>query len=138
VTNGGAVIAATKAGAAYFAIVFAAGFALGTMRVLLLAPRIGAMRAVALELPVMLTVSWFACGWSVTRFAVPGAATCQLAMGGVAFILLMAAETVLSFASGRDPAAYLASFATAEGALGLAGQVMFALFPLIRLRTRTR
>ena len=60
-----------KGGAAYFALVFAAGFALGVVRVLVLAPRLGALSAVALELPLILTVSWIACGWVLKRFSVP-------------------------------------------------------------------
>ena len=53
-------------------------------------------------------------------------------MGGVAFVFLILAEALLSFAVGRGPVAYFASFGTPEGSLGLAGQVVFALFPWIR------
>jgi hypothetical protein len=127
-----------KGGAAYFALVFAAGFALGIARVLVLAPRLGALAAVALELPVILAASWIACGWVLRRFSVPTHAGRRLSMGGVAFLLLMAAELTLALASGRTPREYLASFATAEGALGLAGQVLFALFPILRRRSDLR
>jgi hypothetical protein len=113
-----------KGGAAYFA--------LGVVRVLVLAPRLGALVAVALELPLILTASWITCGWVLKRFSVPPLAGSRLALVGVAFFLLMAAELALATASGRPPREYLASFATAEGALGLAGQILFALFPLIR------
>ena len=131
--------AAVVAGAAYFGVVFAAGFMLGTARVLLLAPRFGDFAAVALELPVMLAISWFACGWLLGRLAVPPRATSRLAMGGVALALLVAAEVALSaLAFGRGPVGYLESLATAEGGLGLAGQLAFALFPLLRLRVGPR
>jgi hypothetical protein len=125
---------AVKAGAFYFALVFLVGFALGTVRVLMLVPRVGALRAVMLETPVILIASWTICGWLLRRFRVPACAGARLAMGCVAFILLMLAEALLSLAIGRGPVAYLASFATAEGALGLAGQLVFALFPLVRMR----
>ena len=41
----------------YVAAVFAAAFVLGTLRVLLVAPRLGELAAVALELPVVLCLS---------------------------------------------------------------------------------
>ena len=58
---------ATRAGAAYFAIVFAVGFVLGALRVTFLAPAVGPLPAVALELPVMLAASWWTCGWLMRR-----------------------------------------------------------------------
>lgn len=54
--------------AAYVAIVFAVGFALGTVRVMLLAPRIGEVAAVACELPLMLAAPWLAAGWVLARW----------------------------------------------------------------------
>jgi len=42
----------------YFAAVFSLAFVLGALRVTLIAPKVGAMAAVALELPVVLTASW--------------------------------------------------------------------------------
>lgn len=128
---------AIKAGAAYFALVFLVGFVLGAVRLLLLIPRVGVLWAVLLELPVILTASWLVCGWVLRRFAVPAQAGHRIAMGAVAFVLLIAAEVLLSTALGQSPSAYLAKFGTPEGALGLAGQVVFGLFPWIRLRTGT-
>ena len=121
------------AGIAYFAIVFAAGFVLGTVRTLVLAPAVGPVAAVALELPVMLGLSWVACGWLVRRFAVPPAWPARLAMGAIAFALLMAAEAGLALlAFGQSPATYLAGLGSSAGLLGLAGQVAFALVPVVR------
>lgn len=129
---------AVEAGAAYFASVFAAGFALGIVRVTVLVPIVGSLGAVLLELPVILTVSWILCGWILRRFDVAPDVSRRLVMGGVAFALLLGAEVVLStVAFGRTPATYLTSLATAEGALGLAGQMVFALFPWMRLRSDT-
>lgn len=124
---------ALRAGVAYFALVFAAGFGLGTIRALLLVPALGAAPAVAIELPVMLVFAWIACGWLVRRFAVPAIPGARLAMGAAAFALLMAAEAALAVLGfGQSPEAYLAGLATPAGLLGLAGQVAFGLMPLVR------
>ena len=52
---------ATKAGALYAIIVFVIGFMLGTIRVLLVAPRLGETTADIIEAPIMLAASWFVC-----------------------------------------------------------------------------
>ena len=46
-----------KAGAVYFAVVFAVGFVLGTIRTLWVVPRFGARTAELMEMPVMLAVT---------------------------------------------------------------------------------
>jgi predicted membrane-bound spermidine synthase len=104
-----------KEGAAYFALVFGAGFLLGTVRTLWLVPRIGARSAELLEMPVMLAVAAFAARWVVRRFAVPPQALRRLAVGLVALILLVGAEltivlrlrglTLSEFLAHRDPVA---------------------------------
>lgn len=125
--------AAARAGAVYFAAVFALGFLLGTLRVAALAPVLGETRAILLELPVMLAASWLVCGWSVRRFDVPRAVGARVAMGGVAFALLMAAELSLSILlMDRSAAEHLGRYAETGPALGLAAQLLFAAFPLMR------
>jgi ABC-type uncharacterized transport system permease subunit len=120
-----------RAGAAYFAIVFAVGFALGTVRTLFIAPRLGEQLAVVIELPLMLGASWLACGWAVRRWQVAAAARPRLTMGAVAFALLMIAEVTLSLtAFDLSLADYLRNLLTPHGLTGLAGQVIFALMPL--------
>ncbi|MCF8506143.1 MAG: hypothetical protein K9G59_14630 [Caulobacter sp.] len=126
---------AVVAGILYFAVVFAFAFAIGVVRVLLVAPRLGETVAVLLELPVVLAASWACCGALVTRLAVSPRLGDRVMMGGVAFVVLQAAEALLAvFAFGRTPALYLAAFATLAGQLGLAGQIGFALIPLVRRR----
>lgn len=128
---------ALAAGMLYFMAVFAAGFALGTLRVLVLLPRMGELAAVAVELPAMLALSWILAGWIVSRRRVPPAPGARLAMGGVALALLLMAEAglgVLGF--GQSLAQHLAHYATPAGALGLAGQLGFGLMPWLRTRGR--
>jgi hypothetical protein len=47
-----------QAGVVYFAVVFVVAFAIGVVRTLLLAPRIGDVRAVLLEAPIIIGRSW--------------------------------------------------------------------------------
>jgi hypothetical protein len=124
---------AVAAGALYFAVIFALGFILGTIRVLLIAPRLGEAGAVLVELPIMLMASWIACGWVLRRLRVGLGFETRLTMGGVAFALLMLAEVGVSvFAFGRTPAEHLATYRSASALLGLAAQLIFAAMPLLR------
>jgi hypothetical protein len=84
-----------RAGALYFALVFGAGFALGTFRVLFVVPRLGARTAELIEAPIMLAVTFLAARWTVKRLAVPPRWTRRLGMGAVALGLLFAAEFTL-------------------------------------------
>jgi len=112
--------------------VFAAGFALGTARVLLLVPRFGELPAALLELPMMLGISWFVCAKLVARYQVPPSISPRLTMGAVAFALLMVAELALSLTLfGRAMNDFAQALATPHGMIGLAGQVLFGLMPVI-------
>lgn len=126
---------ALKAGLSYFALVFAAGFLLGVARTLLIAPRTGELPAVALELPLILAVSWVACGWAIRRHDVAGGTGPRLVMGLASFVLLMAAELAVStLIAGRSLDQHFALYRTAPVLLGLCGQLVYAAFPLVRLR----
>ncbi|NJO33060.1 MAG: hypothetical protein HC869_07820 [Rhodospirillales bacterium] len=130
---------AVLAGLAYFAMVFAAGFVLGTLRVFLLIPRVGETAAVLIELPVILGIAWLACRRLVAAFDVASKLTPRLVMGGVAFLTLMSAELGLSvLAFGRTFADHLDQYRDVHALLGLAGQVAFGLFPSIQLRKGNR
>lgn len=127
------ILRPAAAGLAYFAVVFAFAFVMGAVRVLLVAPRLGESLAVLLELPLVLAVSWWSCGVLVRRLAVAQRLADRMVMGGLAFVLLQAAEVLLATAVfGATLPGYLARFMTLAGAVGLAGQIGFALIPLIR------
>ncbi|MEQ1523371.1 MAG: hypothetical protein ABL936_19070 [Aestuariivirga sp.] len=128
---------AIRAGALYFAIVFAAGFVLGALRVTFIIPFIGELLAVALELPIILFISRIVCRRLVAQFSVPAMVSHRAAMGALAFGLLMLAELGLSIlVFDRSGDAYLSHLLTAPGLLGLAGQIVFAAMPLGLLRQR--
>ncbi len=119
----------------YFGIVFAVAFGLGVLRVLLIAPLLGPVMAVLLEVPVILGVAWVTAGRALRRWPVMGASAARLlVMGGLAFGLLMLAEAALALAIGTGIADWVRSLATAEGALGLAAQAVFGVVPLMRGR----
>lgn len=123
-----------RAAAAYWAAVFALGFALGTIRVLWVIPLVGLMPATLIELPLILTASWLAAGWLVRRFRIASTEE-ALTAGALAFAILMVAECALaSVLTGQSPAEWLAGLRQPHALLGLAGQVVFALMPWWRVR----
>jgi len=125
----------SRAGVLFFVAVFAAGFVLGTLRVLVLLPRMGELAAVAVELPVMLMLSWVIAGILIRRCDVSARAGARLAMGGLALALLLLAEATLGVLGfGQSLEQHLAHYLTPAGALGLAGQGVFGLIPWLRMR----
>jgi hypothetical protein len=133
------MMAVLKAGATYFAIVYVVGFLLGTMRVFLLVPRVGETVAVLLEAPVILGASWIVSRWSVSRFAVQTAAAPRFAMGGIAFGLLIVAETALSIlVVGTSWMKLLEVYRSVPGIIGLAAQAVFGLLPFVQALLENR
>ncbi|TDE36249.1 hypothetical protein [Antarcticimicrobium sediminis] len=121
-----------RAGLWYFPIIFACGAVLGTLRTLVLTPALGPLRAVALELPVILALSWIVAG-SLTRGRPSlSNASARLWMGAIALALLLVAECALALGFGQTPMGWLAGLITPQGLLGLAGQAVFALLPWLR------
>lgn len=117
----------------YFAIVFSAGFALGVARTLIAAPWVGETTSVALELPVMLTVSWFASRFVISGHAVAPRFALRLSVGWLAFALLMAGEVALSMlVMGRSLVEHAAAYRTPAATLGLLAQIAFAMFPTVQ------
>jgi hypothetical protein len=102
-----------KAGALYFALVFGAGFVLGSIRLLWLVPRFGTRMAELMEMPILLVVIIVAARWIIRRLAVPATPSSRLGMGCFALGLLLAAEFTLvlwlrglsisEYFAGRDP-----------------------------------
>jgi hypothetical protein len=130
------ILRATKAGALYAIVVFSIGFVLGTMRVLLLAPRLGETIAVIVEAPVILAASWFVCRWCVDRLDVRRTVSARSLMGLVAFLVLISAEVGMGAMFGRSLVDQLDSYGYSAGAIGLAAQVIFAMFPVLQVWCR--
>lgn len=115
---------------AYVLPVFAVAFALGALRVSLVAPQVGPLLAVALEVPLVLALSWRVAGHVLNRWPLPPPQ--RLGMGLGSFLLLMLLELVTALGFGQTPGQFLAGMATLPGAFGLAGQIGFGLIPLAR------
>lgn len=131
------MLRACCAGLLYFAIVFAAGFMFGTVRTVLVAPVLGELVAVVIELPLILALAWLVCGWTIRRFAVPSTTDSRAIMGFVALVILLISEMLVSTQlAGRSLAAHVALYATLPGTVGLAGQFIFAFFPVLHLGKR--
>ena len=123
---------AIKAGLCYFALTFGAGFLLGPLRILLLVPRVGTRAAELAELPVMIIVMWLAARWTIRRFHVPSSTASRLAMGTLAFALLLAAEfCVVMPLRGLTLEQYFATRDPVSGTAYYASLVLLALMPLI-------
>ena len=84
-----------KAGVLYFAVVSGAGFILGPIRILWVAPRLGTRMAELLEMPIMLLIAIVAARLIVLKFAVPFALSSRLGMGGIGLGLTLIAEFTL-------------------------------------------
>jgi len=128
-----------KAGALYFALVFGAGFVLGTVRVLWIVPSFGTRAAELMEAPIMLLVILVAARWVVRRLSLPVKPGIRLGAGFIALGLLLAAEftvvlairrlTIAEYLAGRDPVA---------GTVYILMLLVFAVMPLAVARKRPR
>ena len=123
-----ALLAATV----YFLALFSLGFALGTVRVVFIAPRFGPLAATIAEVPIMLIASFWICRWTLRRWRVPSASLIRWVMAAWFLVLLFVFETVLGIALfGRTMTEQWAALATSVGLLGVAAQVIAAILPVI-------
>ncbi|AOG01257.1 putative membrane protein [Blastomonas sp. RAC04] len=121
---------AIRAGLRYGAEAFALGFALALVRIPLLVPAIGEFAAVLCEIPVMLAAMLLRARAIIRRSSIDTARQ-RIAMGLTGFALLMVCEWGLALVLGQGSQGWLASLATLPGAIGLAGQLIFAMLPLM-------
>jgi hypothetical protein len=123
-------------GIVYFALVFTLGFLLGTVRTFFVrdAPSGARLLGVLIELPIMVSASWFLCRYVIRRFAVASTVVTRAVMGGLAFVLILLAELAAgALLFGRTLGEHFALYREASYALGLAAQIAFALMPVAQL-----
>jgi hypothetical protein len=90
------VFRTTEAGALYAIIVFLIGCIFGTIRVLLLVPRLGETTAVIVEALIMVAASWFVCRCCLDRLDVRRTVPARSLMGLVAFVVLRSDSVLCS------------------------------------------
>ena len=126
-----------KAAGLYFALVFGAGFMLGTIRVLWVVPAVGARTAELLEAPLMLIVVILAARWVVRHLDVPPKAASRLGVGGMALALILALDfTVVLWIRGLSFGQYVEAFDPVAGTAYFVMLGLFALMPILVSRTQ--
>jgi hypothetical protein len=124
-----------KAGAAYFGLVFGAGFVLGSVRVPFLVPRLGERLAELIEMPFMFVVILVAARFITRRFSLPADVSARLGAGLVALGMLVTVELSLAvLLQNRPLGEYVASRDPVSGSVYLAMLALFAMMPLILAR----
>ena len=121
-----------KAGILYFALVFGAGFVLGTVRTLWVVPRFGPRTAELMEMPVMFVVSILAARWIVQRLFVPPMLFARVTMGGMALALLLLAEfSLVLWLRSLSIEEYFANRDPVSGTVYYVMLLVFALIPVV-------
>ena len=121
-----------KAGVLYFAVVFAVGFLLGTIRTLWVVPRVGTRTAELMETPIMLAVAIVAARWTVVRLSVPMMWSARLEMDCMALVLMLIAEFgLVLWLRGLSIREYLATRDPVSGTVYYLMLAVFAVMPLL-------
>jgi len=128
-----------KAGVLYFAVVFAAGFALGPIRILWVVPRLGVRAAELLEAPIMLAITIATARWSVRKLAVPPTPPSRFGMGTIALTLMLIAEfTLVLWLRGLSVGQYFANRDPVAATVYYVMLGVFAIMPLSVARRLSR
>jgi hypothetical protein len=119
-----------KAGVTYFLLVFVAGWILGPIRVLWVAPRFGPLIATLLEAVVMVIVMIMAARLAIRRFGVATSLAATISMGLIAFGLLIPAEIIgVVWIRTFSLKEYLGTFFSPAGLVALSMFLLFAAMP---------
>jgi hypothetical protein len=119
----------------YFVLVFATGFLLGTLRVVLIVPRLGERAAKLLEMPVMLIAVVFAARWTNQRYPEPAGPGSRLGIGLTALGFMLGAEVAVGLGfRGLSPIESLTNRDPISGAAYYVSLLLFAAMPWLLSR----
>lgn len=119
----------------YFALVFGAGFLLGSVRVPFVAPRIGERYAELIEMPFMFVAIYFASRYVLRRFGPRTDSAGLIGTGIIALLLLIGAELLLAvLLAGRGIVEYISSRDPVSGSVYLLMLLLFAAMPWLQAR----
>jgi len=122
------------AGFYYFLGMFAIGFMLGPLRMFVLTPRVGKVKAVLIEGLVLAPLMPVVARVSMQYAHTPATVADRLTLGAVAWVLLMLAEFATGYFLMRlSPTRYFKKLTQPEGLIGLVFQLLFAVTPLLLL-----
>ena len=118
-------------GAAYFALAYAAGFALGALRTIVVRPYLGPDISRLAELPIMIVISFLAARL-IIRHMGPGSRDDWMKVGGFAFLLLIITEITMGrLLFGISLRGFVADILTPVGMISLIAQGLLIIFPAL-------
>lgn len=124
-----------KAGFLYVALVFSAGFALGTIRTLWVVPRLGTRLAELIEAPLMIGISTIAARFVALRLSMPRRVRERLAFGIVSLALMLAVEFAFVLRlRGLSLHDYVTNFDPVAGTAYYLALLLFAVMPVFVAR----
>ena len=110
---------------------FAAGFVLGFIRTLWVAPRLGVRAAELIEAPIMVGISILAARWVIRRVGIRARWLRRLVVGSIALGLMLLAEfTFVLWARGLTIRGYFETRDPVSGAVYFAALAAFAVIPV--------
>ena len=130
------VMQVVRAAARYSALVFGIGFALGTVRVLLVVPRLGERTVELIEAPLMVFVSWLVARWLTRRYTGIRRPVSSFAVGALALAFLLMLEVAVgTIFFGLSPGSALIKPDPVRAASYYTALALFAVMPLFVSRS---
>lgn len=124
-----------KAGLAYFALAFAAGFVSGCLRASLIAPHGAERIARLMEVPMMSAASILAARWVVRRFALRDGPVGPFVVGFVVLGTLLVGQFIMVLGvRGLTLGGYVVSRDSVAGVVYMVTPGLFAAMPLLVAR----